>query len=201
MAAWATARTVAPAQKAEPWFFALIAFLAIAPDLDFLPGLVVGEAGRYHRGPTHSFGGAVLATAAIAWATTRWSARQLPNRGRGWWFGFVGATYCAHLLLDFVMPDTRGPAGIPLFWPLHGDLVAAPLPVPGRLRDFVDLQYGNDVRSFAFALLSGHGLAVLVVEGLLFTPLLLAPRLIGRIRKKRGPGSDAGPAPWERSEM
>ena len=34
---------------------------AILPDLDFIPGLLVGNANKYHRGFTHSLAGVMIA--------------------------------------------------------------------------------------------------------------------------------------------
>jgi hypothetical protein len=38
----------------------LYLFAANAPDLDFLPGLVIGNLSKYHHGPSHSVGFAIL---------------------------------------------------------------------------------------------------------------------------------------------
>src|SRR2546422_11096315 len=46
----------------------LLAALALAngPDLDFLPGLVMGHAGAYHRGMTHTLAAVLAVGAAVA---------------------------------------------------------------------------------------------------------------------------------------
>ena len=46
---------------AWPWQrIGLYTLIANAPDLDFLPGLLVGDLSRFHHGPSHSIGFAVL---------------------------------------------------------------------------------------------------------------------------------------------
>lgn len=199
VAAWATARTAEPDALRGLRLFALVTFLAIAPDLDFLPGLLGNRPDAWHRGPTHSLVGAFLVSLALSWLLARLSARRgTAGHGTGWWFAIVMPTYCTHLVLDLVMPDTRGAAGMRLFWPVSDHLVGTPLPLPHALRAYVDLQLGRNNGSFLGALLSAHGLAVLLVEGLLFTPLLFAPRLIVGVRRRFavapiGPGGHEQP--------
>jgi hypothetical protein len=108
-------------------------------------------------------------------------------------------TYCAHLVLDLVMPDTRGAAGMRLLWPLTDHMFAAPLPLPHAIRAFLDLQLGMENGGFLRALLSVRGLAVFVVDGLLFTPLLLAPKLIASLRRRLAP-APVGPRGREQPE-
>ena len=185
VAAWAAVRTAEPAAPDAARLFALAAFLAIAPDLDFVPGILVGRPGAFHRGPTHSLAGGFLASLAVAGLLARLPGRGGSTpRGMGWWFGIVMPTYCAHIVLDLVVPDTRGATGMPLFWPVSDRFVATPMPLPHALRAFIDLPLGSDNGSFLRALLSGRGLAVLAAEGILFTPLLFAPRLINSTRAR-----------------
>jgi hypothetical protein len=163
----------------------LAAFLAIAPDLDFVPGLLVGRPSAFHRGPTHSLAGAFIVALVLSWLLARFAGRDGEGRrGSGGWFAIIMPMYCAHLVLDLVMPDTRGAAGIPLLWPVASQPFAAPLPLPLALRSFVDLQVGAGNGSFLRALLSGRGVAVFLADGLLFTPLLLAPKLIAGLRRR-----------------
>ena len=39
----------------NPWLLAFFVFFSIAPDLDVLPGILVGDARAFHRDPSHSF--------------------------------------------------------------------------------------------------------------------------------------------------
>jgi inner membrane protein len=90
----------------------LCVLLAIAPDLDFLPGLFLGQPALYHQGVSHSLGFALVVSLGVAVAYSL-------NRGTIWadWGRFFLA-YASHLLIDLFGPDKRPPYGIPLFWPL-----------------------------------------------------------------------------------
>jgi membrane-bound metal-dependent hydrolase YbcI (DUF457 family) len=78
---------------------AVLAGIAVAPDLDLLVGT--------HRGASHSVGAALIAGLA-AWIVTRnprWA---------------VAATFAwgSHVLLDWLSNDTRPPVGIMALWPV-----------------------------------------------------------------------------------
>ena len=95
-----------------PWqetlgLLAVAAFLACLPDLDYLPGLLVGELNRYHQLFTHS-----LAFCAVASAVAAWALRRTPLRPPS-----VAAIVFSHLLFDLLTEDARPPIGIPLLWP------------------------------------------------------------------------------------
>lgn len=48
------------------WWPVLALFAAIAPDLDFLPGMLIGDPNRFHHGPTHSITAAGVFTIVLA---------------------------------------------------------------------------------------------------------------------------------------
>src|SRR4029450_4324861 len=54
-----------PAGPHRPWLLAGAVLFANAPDLDFLPGLAVGDPDAFHRGVTHTLGAAVVGAAAV----------------------------------------------------------------------------------------------------------------------------------------
>jgi len=119
--------------------------LANAPDLDFVPGLVAGVPGAFHRGPSHSMAAALLvalAAAAVAW----W--RRGDRREVTWWAGFAAAAYGSHLLVDFLTVDAVPPYGAPFLWPVSmrffhsgsswfGEIVIDPASRLGFLRSLV----------------------------------------------------------------
>jgi membrane-bound metal-dependent hydrolase YbcI (DUF457 family) len=94
--------------------------LANAPDVDFLPGIVLGQPGAFHRGVTHTVA-AVLVVAAL-------SALVLRARP-GWWRATLWATavYTSHLLLDFFTVDRVAPYGARFLWPLSDAYWIAPV--------------------------------------------------------------------------
>jgi membrane-bound metal-dependent hydrolase YbcI (DUF457 family) len=85
---------------------AILAALAIAPDLD----LLVGD----HRGISHSLG-MVLAAGLVAVAMTR----------RPRWGLAVALAWASHVLLDWMSNDTRPPIGVMALWPLTRDYYKA----------------------------------------------------------------------------
>src|SRR2546426_6090264 len=65
----------------------LLAALALAngPDLDFLPGLVMGHAGAYHRGMTHTLAAVLAMGAAVALVVgSAGRPRALVGRAAAW---------------------------------------------------------------------------------------------------------------------
>lgn len=171
-------------------------FLGVLPDFDFIPGILAGDPGTYHRGISHSLGAAVLVAAAVAFVGRIWLGDfRTP-------FLIAVAAYGSHLVLDAIMPDTRGIAGVPLFWPLSEEYVGYALPVPWRVRYVLDLQIGDDVAGFFGILLRPRTFLALALETVLFLPLLALPPLLSRRRaagqvgireKSRDPGTPEPP--------
>lgn len=156
--------------------FALL--LANLPDADFVPGILVGEPGAFHRGVSHSIGAALVVALGLALAGTRF---RLPFRPV---FLLAIAVYGSHVVLDAVMPDTRGVVGVPLFWPLSDRYVGWALPVPLRFRYVLDLRLGDDVGGFFGVLLQPRTFLAFALEAVLFLPLLALPGVSGWRRRR-----------------
>src|SRR5688572_30287448 len=77
---------------------------AIAADFDFIPGLVIGNPGRFHHAQSHSITFAVL-IGLIAGLIARESRLR--------WALLVGVGYASHLILDGLTFDDSAPHGIP----------------------------------------------------------------------------------------
>ena len=96
-------------------------FLANAPDLDYVPGLLSGELNRYHHLVTHSicWGGLFSLGCWLIWRglTVTAGRREL---------GFVLMAVLSHLAADLVTQDGAAPYGILLFWPMHVEYLQAP---------------------------------------------------------------------------
>lgn len=100
---------------------AVLAVVAVAPDLD----LLVGD----HRGFSHSVGAACIA-GAIAWVITRSASAAAPlRRDRRSWGAAVALAWASHVLLDWMSHDTRPPIGVMAFWPLTRDYYRSSLDV------------------------------------------------------------------------
>jgi len=97
--------------------------MANAADLDFLPGILVGQPAVYHQGITHSVGFALLASVGAAGIFCR----------RRKWFSAIWnvcfLSYLSHLILDLLAPDGRPPFGLPLLWPISGWHFISPVQV------------------------------------------------------------------------
>jgi membrane-bound metal-dependent hydrolase YbcI (DUF457 family) len=115
---------VRPAGAHRPRLLAAAVALANAADLDFVPGILLGQPGLYHRGPTHTLGALVLVAAAVAvalglagWPRTAWLRASL-------WAGMV---YASHLLLDYLTIDAVPPYGGRFLWPFSNAYYVAPV--------------------------------------------------------------------------
>lgn len=107
--AWAL---VCADRPASPRLLALGAASAAAADLDFLPGLLLGDPARFHHGASHSVLVMLVASALVlaAWRT------RAPVGGRG--VLLVTGAFLSHLGADWVTHDPGVRQGLPLAWPL-----------------------------------------------------------------------------------
>jgi inner membrane protein len=97
----------------------LCIMMAIAPDLDFVPGILKGQPPLYHQGISHSLGFAVLASLVLAVVYSLRNGTMKVD-----WSLFFFA-YLSHLVIDLFGVDGRPPYGIPVFWPLtHASYLA-----------------------------------------------------------------------------
>ena len=138
---------------------ALGAVAAMAADLDFIPGLLLGEPSRFHHAQSHS-----CAFALLAALLTMLVARNARLR----WSLLIGLAYASHLALDLLTFDDSPPQGIPLLWPWSESVFQSPVMLlPNVLHK----------RSM---LLSAHNFGIMAREvgflGLLFVGALLFAR-------------------------
>jgi membrane-bound metal-dependent hydrolase YbcI (DUF457 family) len=119
---------VRPAGPHRPGLLAGAVVLANVPDLDFLPGLAIGDPDAFHRGVTHTLGAAAL-VAATAWLLARWWRANRPAA----WAAFAALAYGSHLLVDWMTVDAVPPAGIRLLWPISGRWMHAPFDLLGEI--------------------------------------------------------------------
>lgn len=138
--------------------------IANAPDLDFIPGLLMNEPNRYHHGISHSFGAAVLVSGMIAWLHKLPVFQKVHVS-----FGSALTLYSSHLVLDMLTLDARLPLGIPLFWPLSGTYLHVPV-LPPVKHSFLD---DATIAQFLTDAFSTHNLGVVLMECLLAFSFLL----------------------------
>lgn len=117
----------------RPLLLAGAVALANVPDLDFLPGLVLGEPSAFHRGVTHTLVGVVMGTAIAAPIVRRLRLLRGVVPPWGGWTTFVFVALASHLLIDVVSVDTTPPCGAALLWPFSDHLFYAPFTGLGDL--------------------------------------------------------------------
>ncbi len=153
----------------------LYVFLANAPDLDFIPGILRGTPNMYHHGISHSIGfGLMFALVAGALISLRGGKRF----GRE--FLFMFALYGSHLVLDLLSMDGRPPFGIPILWPFSDHYFMIPL-LPPVMHSVLD---DATIGQFLADVFSKHNLYVIGLEMMLTVPFLVVLSFFSR-RKVR----------------
>jgi membrane-bound metal-dependent hydrolase YbcI (DUF457 family) len=148
--------------------------LALAPDLDFLPGILQGQPVAYHQGPSHSlFVGLALSLGATL--LIRPDRRQLLST---WLLLF--AAFASHLAIDSVGPDGRPPIGMPLLWPLSDSTWLAPVTLLPGVHHYVPGTEG--VREWLAMVFGWINVRAILVELLLMGPLLILAEGFRRCR-------------------
>jgi len=112
-------------------FFVIMSNLS---DLDYVPGLLMGNAHAFHRGFTHTLFFVLLVSGLSAWVGP-WMGLE---RQRAAWIG--GLCCLSHLVIDLFTADWKAPYGVPLFWPFLERTFISPValflpPSKGSLRD------------------------------------------------------------------
>jgi inner membrane protein len=106
--------------------YGLIALIASFPDLDFIPGLILGQGERFHHGYSHSLG-MVFTISLIVVILFKLIESEAPLLKTG---GFVFSLILSHLFLDYI---TEAPKGFPLFWPFTETNALSSLPILPRV--------------------------------------------------------------------
>ena len=142
--------------------------MANAPDLDFVPGLLIGHPDVFHRGFTHTFGAALVA-AAVTVGLLRLLGRSRPQvRSAAL---LVAVAWASHLAIDFLTADVVAPHGARFLWPLSGGYYIAPVTL---LSEIVIDRSGP--MPFLHSLFAPHTLGVWTEElALLLSALVLVP--------------------------
>jgi len=97
--------------KPEYGKLAIYVLAANLADFDFLPGIFLGDPGRFHHGITHSIGAAVIFGVIV------WIIQRLRGQHSARMAVVLTALYGSHLLIDWMTADYRPPYGFPMLWP------------------------------------------------------------------------------------
>jgi inner membrane protein len=121
-------------KRQELAFIGMCLFLANLPDLDFVPGFIIGDIGSFHHGPSHSF----IISLALAFLFSvigiNWFKEISKSRIAA---GFIISAF-SHPILDYFSKDTSMPFGVPLFWPFKTNYYISPMHL------FTDVQRNQD---------------------------------------------------------
>lgn len=94
---------------------------AAAADLDFVPGLLVGDPARFHHGASHSVVAMLIASAIVVGVKSRHGGLSPRD------VALVTGAFLSHLVLDWLTHDPGTRRGLPLAWPFSSQRFAAPL--------------------------------------------------------------------------
>ena len=133
-------------------------------DLDFLPGLLIDDANRYHHGVSHSIGFAIIFALVCSLFLF------LLKRDVSWWWRslvVLFCLYCSHIGLDYFATDSGFPYGLAVFWPVSGEFYISPIAL------FADIRRSPSGIDFFPSLFSLHNLWAVSVEVLLLLPFVL----------------------------
>jgi hypothetical protein len=147
-----------PFRKKTLMVYGLAVLGAWAPDLDFIPGLFLGNPSRFHHGPFHSLG-LVLGLSLLLGL---WVKFFIKTRSPFKTATLVFALVFSHLLLDFFTEDPMPPIGFPFFWPVFKTTFLSPLSIfPYVLRHPEHNEFWS------------HSFLSLAVESFILLPLLI----------------------------
>jgi membrane-bound metal-dependent hydrolase YbcI (DUF457 family) len=150
--------------------------LAVAPDLDFLPGLLQGQPALYHQGPSHS----LVVGLALSLGVALLLRRDRRHLLRTWLLLF--AAFGSHLAIDSLGPDARPPIGIPLLWPFSDASWLAPVTLLPGVRHATSASESSSV--WLAMVFSWNNVRAILVELVLLGPLLILAEGIRRRRAR-----------------
>jgi len=156
----------------------LCIFIANTPDLDFVPGLLIGKPNLFHHGISHSVGMGAIFSLLLASLLNIGDTKSL-NKD----FLLFFSLYCSHLLLDYISYDGRPPLGIPIFWPLSGQYFIFKYPMLPPVAHS-ELTHAT-IAQFLNGVCSIHNLYVIFMEFTVSLPLLLVVWILNLNRSRK----------------
>ena len=154
----------------------LCLFLAVSPDLDFVPGVLNGQPALYHQGISHSVAFAAGA-GLVAVLAYRAYGRRKANLLTHW--GLFSLAYASHLSIDLFGPDKRPPYGIPLFWPVSSETYIAPVQIFRGVHHASVTSASTD--QWIIGILNPCNLVSISIEVLVFLPFILFVMYVQRL--------------------
>lgn len=150
--------------------FLAIIFMANLPDIDYLPGVLMGQINAFHHGYTHTLGW-IVAVAFTSWLLWRKADRV------GWTvFTVLFAALASHLFADIFSDDNNPPYGIMALWPFTDSFYISPGSIFWSLRKAT----WNDVFQW-------YNVHAALYEALLLAPIVAMVLIFKRFAKKTQP--------------
>jgi membrane-bound metal-dependent hydrolase YbcI (DUF457 family) len=153
------------------YFFLIVVGLSLLPDVDVIPGLILGDFRGWHNQWTHSLivgFGVALVIGAIGW----WKDRNF-----GFWFLVSLISYQMHIIMDLF---TYGDRGSMIWWPLTSERFV------GAITIFIGVRWSEGVFSIThlFTLFSELVFAYIIVA---------SANLVEKLRKTLRPRGQSKP--------
>lgn len=161
-----------PVRRRSWWTLAAIVLFANAPDLDFIPGLLLGQPLLFHRSMTHSLMfPAILGGLAFVVFACRGRA-EAGRVGRLVFFATL-----SHVALDFFCAPAKS-SGVMLFWPFSFEKFAAETPLFPLISHHTVLSWANVLAAIGESAI----MSIFLLMALLRRWLSARPRLVDRRR-------------------
>ena len=160
-------------------YFSFCVFSGCAADLDFLVGWYYGDLNGYHHLGSHSIFAALLYGLIVYVALRNFGNSHNPDEPSIWPVA-GGLMYLSHIVLDWLAEDTSEPVGIQLLWPLSEQFMASPISIFPRFMHEAD---GADVLGMFVGLFNWHNFTVVIIEIVIFLPLVLMTLWSKRTRR------------------
>jgi inner membrane protein len=153
--------------RRDTWTALLFSIVvANLPDLDFIPGTLADTPVLYHRTIAHTIPAALVCGFIIGAVLTRFGRRF-------WEISFLGAlVYSSHLFADMVNFG-GGNVGIQILWPFSDTWYSIKTPLMHTRDSALRFDRGADSSGFLASFFSVGFMRAMVLQGLLFSPLLI----------------------------
>jgi len=155
------------------WVLFVSVVIANLPDVDFLPGYLLGDLTTFHHQATHSITAAVIVGLLIAALASRWKFNGI---GWGVWGGSV---YLSHVVFDLLVNDPSPPFGVQLLWPFSDSYFISPF------TPFARFDYFDPTAGMVSTMLSVHNLITMLREFVLVAPIVALAWFVGKFCNRR----------------
>jgi inner membrane protein len=158
--------------RRQGWLLIVSVVIPNLADIDFLPGLLLGDPRIVHRQVTHSIVAAIIVGLLIGCLASRWRLSGT------WWGIWGGGLYLSHIILDLLVADSNPPLGLQFLWPFSGEYFIAPVtPFPG-------FDYYSPAIGMVRTLLSFDNLESMLREVVLMAPFVGLAWYYGQYRRR-----------------